>query len=341
MVGGDAQDHDHAAQDDLVNMSTTTARSSQSPPKPGRRPWRRRRNVGPDQNALIGHSKIVPYALSTPAVVVVGFLLAFPVLYAAYGSLYRAEFMGGEAEWVGLQNYIDLVSDADFLWALNRTAVFVGGCLVFGLSLSVVFAFALNKASRRLRFLRGLTIVPYLVSGVAAAVMFRLLFNDQFGAINRFIGWFGVDPPAWFAETGWVMVAAIATQVWTDLPLAILLILGGLQTIDPSLLDAAEVDGATGWKRTTRVSLPLIVPQLAIATIWFSYATLTSLGVVLALTGGGPLKATRTLPIHLYETAFIELRRNEALAVVIVVLVLNGLLTLVYATFSRRFDLGQ
>jgi ABC-type sugar transport system permease subunit len=325
-----------------VNRSTTTTGSSQSPPDPRRRPWRRRpRSVGQDQNALIGHSKIVPYALSTPAIVVIGFLLAFPVLYAAFGSLYRAEFMGAEAEYVGLQNYLDLLSDSDFLWALNRTAVFVGGCLVFGLSLSLVFAFALNKAGRRLRFLRGLTIVPYLVSGVAAAVMFRLLFNDQFGAVNRFIGWFGVEPPAWFADTGWVMFAAIATQVWTDLPLAVLLILGGLQTIDPSLLDAAEVDGATGWKRTTRVSLPLIVPQLAIATIWFSYATLTSLGVVLALTGGGPLKATRTLPIHLYETAFLELRRNEALAIVIVVLILNGLLTLVYATFSRRFDLGN
>jgi ABC-type sugar transport system permease subunit len=323
-------------------MSSTKTRSNHSPPGPRRRPkWRRPRNAGQDLNALIGHSKIVPYALSTPAIVVVGFLLAFPVLYAAFGSLYRAEFMGGETEFVGLQNYIDLLSDADFLWALNRTAVFVGGCLVFGLSLSLVFAFALNKAGRRLRFLRGLTIVPYLVSGVAAAVMFRLLFNDQFGAVNRLIGWVGVDPPAWFAETGWVMVAAITTQVWTDLPLAVLLILGGLQTIDPSLLDAAEVDGATGWKRTTRVSLPLIVPQLAIATIWFSYATLTSLGVVLALTGGGPLKATRTLPIHLYETAFVELRRNEALAIVIVVLVLNGLLTLVYATFSRRFDLGN
>lgn len=322
-------------------MSTTTTRSSQSAQEPKRRRWRRRRDPGQDLSALVGHSKLAPYALSTPAIVVVAFLLAFPVLYAAWGSLFRAEFMGGEVEFVGTQNYLDLLSDADFLWALNRTAIFVGGCLVFGISLSLVFAFALNKAGQRLRFLRGLTIVPYLVSGVAAAVMFRLLFNDQFGAVNHVIRFFGGEGPAWFADPGWVMVAAIATQVWTDLPLAVLLILGGLQTIDPSLLDQAEVDGATGWKRTTRVSIPLIVPQLAIATVWFSYATLTSLGVVLALTGGGPIKATRTLPIHLYETAFVELRRHEALAVVIVVLVLNGLLTLLYTTFSRRFDIGN
>ncbi len=323
----------------MVKMSTAKTTSSRPPREPRRRPLRRSRSDGEDRNSLIGHNKAVPYVLSTPSFVLVGFLLAFPVLYAAFGSLFRAEFMGGEEEYVGLQNYLDLLTDADFLWALNRTAVFVGGCLVFGISLALVFAFALNKAGRRLRFLRGLTIVPYLVSSVAAAVMFRLLFNDRFGAVNRVIEFFGGEGPAWFAHTGWAMLAAIVTQVWTDLPLAVLLILGGLQTIEPSLMDAAEVDGATAWKRATRVSIPLIVPQLAIATVWFSYATLTSLGVVLALTGGGPVRATRTLPIHLYETAFLELRRNEALAVVIVVLVLNGLLTLLYTTFSRRFDI--
>jgi multiple sugar transport system permease protein len=135
------------------------------------------------------------------------------------------------------------------------------------------------------------------------------------------------------------MVATIIAQVWTDLPLAVLLILGGLQTIEPSLLDAASVDGATGWHRAWYVSIPLITPQLAIATVWFSYGTLTSLGVVLALTGGGPMDATRTVPIHLYETAFVELRRNEALAIVVVILALNAILTLIYTTVSRRYDL--
>ena len=85
------------------------------------------------------------------------------------------------------------------------------------------------------------------------------------------------------------MTATIIAQVWSDLPLAVLLLLGGLQTIDPSLLDAAEVDGATGWNRAWYVSIPLIAPQLVLSTVWFSYSTLTSLGVVLALTGGGPV----------------------------------------------------
>lgn len=316
--------------------------STRVKPKPVRRQSLLRRSSRPpaeDRNSLIGHSRVIPYLLSAPAIFMVSLLLAFPVLYAIWQSTYQAEVIGGETEFVGFQNYIDLFADPAFLWAMNRTAIFVVGCLILGLSLALVFAFALNKAGQRLRFLRGITIVPYLVSGVAAAVMFRLMFNAEFGQVNRTLEFFGLPGPEWFSTPALAMVATIIAQVWTDLPLAVLLILGGLQTIEPSLLDAASVDGATGWHRAWYVSIPLITPQLAIATVWFSYGTLTSLGVVLSLTGGGPMDATRTVPIHLYETAFVELRRNEALAVVVVILALNALLTLIYTTVSRRYDL--
>jgi multiple sugar transport system permease protein len=137
------------------------------------------------------------------------------------------------------------------------------------------------------------------------------------------------------------MFVVIVAQVWTDLPLAVLLILGGLQTVDPTLLDAADVDGASGWTRAWRISLPLVTPQLVLATIWFSYSTLTALGVVLAMTGGGPLGATRTLPIILYETAFRNFETYPAMAIVVVVLALNALLTLSYFLIGRRFDFGE
>jgi multiple sugar transport system permease protein len=135
------------------------------------------------------------------------------------------------------------------------------------------------------------------------------------------------------------MLASMLAQVWSDLPLVILLILGGLMTLDRDLLDAADVDGATGWKRAWRISIPLIMPQLALATILLSYQALTSLGVILALTGGGPVDATRTLPIALYEAAFIDLETNKALAIVVVILLFNALLTLVYWGISRRYEL--
>jgi ABC-type sugar transport system permease subunit len=266
-------------------------------------------------------------------------LLAFPVLYAVWGSLFDTEFIGGPQRFVGLEQYVDLFGDPDFLWSISRTVIFVAGTLILGMALGLIFGFALYRATGKLRFLRGITIVPYLVSGIATAVIFRLLLNQDFGQVNRFLELFGVPALAWFSDPNMAMLASILAQVWSDLPLAVLLILGGLQTIDPELMDAAQVDGATGWNRAWRISMPLITPQLALATILLSYQALTSLGVIVALTGGGPVNATRTLPLALYETAFIDLETNAALAIVVVILIFNSLLTLGYVRVSRRYDL--
>lgn len=268
-------------------------------------------------------------------------LLAFPGVYAAWGSLFDADFIGGPTRFVGLQQYVDLFQDPTFVASIGRTFVFVGGTLVLGITLGLVFAFALNRAVGALRFLRGVTIVPYLVSGIATAVIFRLILNQDFGQVNRFLGLFGVPALGWFSDPNLAMLASILAQVWSDLPLAVLIILGGLQVIDPQLKDAAAVDGANGWTRAWRISIPLITPQLALSTILLSYQALTSLGVIVALTGGGPVDATRTLPIALYESAFVDLQTNQALAIVIVILLFNAVLTLGYFGVSRRYDIGE
>jgi ABC-type sugar transport system permease subunit len=193
----------------------------------------------------------------------------------------------------------------------------------------------------RLRFLRAVTVAPYIISNVAAAVMFRILFNSQFGVLNEFLSWFGIDGPSWLADQGLAMLVVIFTQVWTDLPLTILLLLGGLMTIDKSYLDASLVDGATGWTRARHITIPLLAPQILISTVWLSYSTLTGLGVVLALTGGGPLRATQTMAMEMYTVAFRNLEFNQALAIATFILVLNALLTLGYVAIGRRYEYEQ
>lgn len=324
----------------VSRTDTSPPREVASRPEPEPRRRRRRRStVRADRSSLVGHSRSTPYLLSGPSIFIVTALLVFPVVYALWGSLFDTEFIGGPQHFVGLGQYIDLFGDSAFLWSLSRTLIFVAGVLVIGIPLGLVFAFALSRTTGRLRFMRGLTIVPYLISGIATAVIFRLILNRDFGEVNRVLGLFGIEDVAWFSDPTLAMLASMLAQVWSDLPLVILLLLGGLMTVDAELLDAADVDGATGWKRAWRVSIPLIMPQLALATILLSYQALTSLGVIIALTGGGPVDATRTLPIALYEAAFIDLETNKALAIVIVILVFNALLTLGYWGLSRRYDL--
>jgi ABC-type sugar transport system permease subunit len=109
-------------------------------------------------------------------------------------------------------------------------------------------------------------------------------------------------------------------------------------TINQSYLDAALVDGASGWQRAKYVTIPMLTPQLLINTIWMSYSTVTGLGIVLPLTGGGPQGTTNTLAMEMYTTAFQELNFHEGLAIATFVIVLNALLTLIYIRVARRYQ---
>ncbi len=300
-----------------------------------------KRGEGPDANSVIGHSKATPYLFSLPAILTVTAILGFPVLYGVWQSFYRRPSLGAPTEYVGTANYVDMFNAPTFWHAINRTAVFTFGSLVIGTALGLFFAFGLFRVAERLRFLRAISVAPYIISNVAAAVMFRILFNSQFGSLNRTIEFFGLDGPKWLADPALAMFVVIVTQVWTDLPLTILVLLGGLMTIDKSYLDAALVDGATGWTRARFLTIPMLAPQLLISTVWLSYSTLTGLGVVLALTGGGPLKATQTLPMEMYTVAFRNLEFNQALAIATFILVLNALLTLGYVGIGRRYEYQQ
>lgn len=291
------------------------------------------------QPGLIGQNKAIPYLFSFPAVLTVSAILAYPVLAGIYQSLFRAPELGLDEEWVGLENYTDLFNSRAFWDSLWKTGIFVAGNVAVGLTLGLFFSFALYRAVGRFRWMRAATLAPYLISNVAAAVMFRLIFNGDLGVINSFLAWFGVDGPLWLSDTKTAMIVVILTQVWTDLPLTILLLLGGLMTIDKSYFDAALVDGANPWERARHITIPLLAPQLVITTVWLSYSTLTGLGVVLALTGGGPLGSTTTMAMEMYNIAFRSLKFNEALALATVILVLNSSLTLAYVRIAKRYEI--
>ena len=119
----------------------------------------------------------------------------------------------------------------------------------------------------------------------------------------------------------------------------LLFILGGLQTIDKQLTEASLVDGANGWRSALYISLPLVIPQITLATIWFSFKALTSLGTVLALTGGGPGDSTQLLTLEMIRVGFDEYDTGAAMALVIVIFLLNAGLTLFYLGLQRKFGM--
>ena len=278
----------------------------------------------------------VGYGLLAPAMALVTGILVFPVLFGMYESLFETR-RGRRLGFVGFGNYRELLGDGDFWSSSLKSLGFVVGCVTVGTVLALFFAAALYRVSRGLRLLRGLSIMPWLLSSIGAAVLFRMLFNTDYGLPNRFLALFGIDGPSWLGSPLLAMIVVVLAQVWGDLPLSMLVILGGFVALDQSQMDAALVDGATGWQRFRFVGFPHIAPQVALSAVLLSYHALTSLGILLGLTGGGPGTATETLSLMLYRIAFRQLDYGTSLALMVVILVFNGLLTIGYVRLARRF----
>jgi multiple sugar transport system permease protein len=320
----------------IENEKATMAKSKSVATATAR--WAKKRTgAGPQVPAsTLAKGGVIPYLFSIPSILMVSIILAYPVIWGIVQSFYRRE-LGQEKFFVGFDNYIELAASDTFWASLERTGIFVAGGVIIGTGLGLVFAFALNNALGSLRFLRGVSIAPYIVSSVAAAVMFRILFNDQFGPVNKILQAFGGGGLPWLSDGALAMLVVIVAQVWGDMPLTVLILLAGLQMIDKSYLEAALVDGASPSVRAREITLPLLAPQIAITVIWQSYSSMTGLGIVLALTGGGPLEATLTLPVEMYQLAFISFKEFEALAIGTIVLFINALLTLIYLRLSKRY----
>jgi multiple sugar transport system permease protein len=290
----------------------------------------------PAKLAPLGQRARTGAALLAPAMILVTAVLVFPVLFGMYESLFESQF-GRKGDFVGIENYRVLFSDAEFWSSTFRSLIFVIGCVLGGTVLALWFAATLYRLSGGLRFLRGLALVPWLLSSIGAAVLFRMLFNTDYGLPNQVLSWFGIDGPSWLGQPVLAMLVVILAQIWGDLPLSMLVILGGFLTLDLNQMDAALVDGASGWNRFRFVALPHLVPQIALSAVLLSYHALTSLGILLGLTGGGPGTATQTLSVMLYDIAFRQLDYGASLALMVVILVFNGLLTTVYLVMSRRY----
>jgi ABC-type sugar transport system permease subunit len=182
----------------------------------------------------------------------------------------------------------------------------------------------------RKRFFRGLSLVPYFVSGIATAVMFRFVFTTSGGFVNTVLNQLGFQSMSWLGDPTLAFAVAVMANCWFMVPFATLILLGGLQTIDRDLYDAAAIDGAPPIRTFFSITLPLIKPMLGVSLIWVSYISFSTFDIILALTAGGPLKATELVSLYMYELAFLQINFGQGAVLMVVLLLFNTVLSLVY-----------
>lgn len=278
--------------------------------------------------------------LIAPLVLILGAVVFLPLVAALALSLFEVNTLTLDAAWAGLGNFARLFGDEGRFWsALLVTLVWTGGTLALQLLVGVGLALLLNEDMRFRSLARSLVLFPYFVSTVVAVLVWRWLFNDFFGLANQLLIGAGLiaEPVDWLGTMPNAMLSLIVVGAWKFFPFVVITVLARLQTIPPQLYEAARLDGAGAWARFRDVTLPQIADVLAITVLLRAVWDFKEFDLVYLLTGGGPVNATRTLPLIVYQEAFGLNRIGMASAYAVAMMLVMSLFFLVY----RRVSKGQ
>jgi len=219
-----------------------------------------------------------------------------------------------DPEWVGLKNYVDMFEERLFWQALRVSAIYSVVSVPLGLTLSLGLAVLLNHAMRGISIFRSIYYMPTVISGVGVAMLWRWLFNAEFGVINVLLDGIGIEGPAWLLDANWALPALIITSLW-GIGGTTLIFLAGLQAIPEELYEAAEIDGAGLWSRFWSVTLPLISNVTFFNLVLGIIGALQVFTDAFVITRGGPNHATLFLSVYLYQHAFQYLNMGYASAI--------------------------
>jgi multiple sugar transport system permease protein len=266
------------------------------------------------------------YLFMAPAVL--GFLLftLLPMLASLWLGFTEYDLLSAP-QWIGLGNYTTMFADPFFWQSLRVTAVYALFSLPLGLAAALGIALLMNQRVPAIAFWRTIYVVPSVISGVAVAVLWRWLFNPEFGLVNLLLGLLGVKGPNWLGSADWALPSLIIMGLW-GIGGSMLIYLAGLQGIPTDLYEAVGIDGGAAWTKFRHVTLPLLSPVILFNLVVGLIGAFQYFTEAYVLTKGGPENATLFYTLYLYRNAFNYFQMGYAAALAWMLFLLVLVLTL-------------
>jgi multiple sugar transport system permease protein len=279
---------------------------------------------------------IEPYLYILPAFVIfVGFtfiplIVTFVLSFSDWDMISKIQFIGG-------QNYSRLLTNKNFLRAVTNTIYFTLGIVPTQMALALIVALLLNTKIKLRSFFRGIYFLPVIVPITVAAIVWMFIFSPSYGILNYFLGLAGIAQIGWLSDPKWAMPALMILAVWQNFGYFTVIYLAGLQSISGELLEAAQIDGASRWRRFWSITFPLLSPTSFLILILSIIGGFQVYQTVVLTTGGGPAGATNVIVFELYRTAFEYFDMGYASAMAYVLFAILFILTLIqFRTVGSR-----
>lgn len=276
---------------------------------------------------------LTPFLFLIPGVIILGAFIFYPMLNAIWLSFTNYNIVT-DAEFIGLENYKVLFSDALFWKVLGQTLLYLVIVVPALVILPIFLAILVNQQVKGIGFFRSAYYVPVVTSMVVVGIAWKWVYADK-GILNYILESLGLisEPVNWLTSTTTSIFAVMVVTVWKGLGYYMVIYLAGLQSISDDLYEAADIDGASKWKQIWHITIPLLMPSIMIVTIMSSISAMKVFEEIYVMTGGGPLNSSKTLVFYIYEEAFDKLQMGYASAAGVVLFII----TLIFSVINIKF----
>lgn len=271
-----------------------------------------------------------------PAIIPLLVFWILPVVFSGALSFTDWDMMSEKIRFMGLKNYTGLLRDANFGKVLKNTLVFAVGSTVPTIVLGMMTALAMNGARKGTGIYRTVIFAPYITPMVAISVVWSWIFEPRVGILNFIMRLVGLPESQWLQSSRSAMVSVLIVTVWKSLGWTMIFYMEAIRKVPQNLLESAAIDGAGGFWRFTKITLPMISPTTFFLVIMSTISSLQAYDQIQVLTQGGPAGATRTLLYYYYQEAFQNFNTGKASAVAVILVIITVVLSLVETRISRK-----
>ena len=264
-------------------------------------------------------SKYLLFAL--PSFILIFTVMLFPVGYAIIYSF--TDFrLGKSAKFIGLENYISIFQDSEFLSALGFTLILTLVAVLNQFVIGMILALLLDNIHHFKKPISIMIYIPYFITAAAMGVIFRWMFMSNWGIIDQICRMIGISTPGWLDSPFWSRVVIILGEVFQNTPFSVIILYAGLQSMPLDQIEAAKIDGANNWQLFTKIKLPNLRQLIIIIFMMRTMDAFRLFDRVNVTTGGGPGISTETLAIYNYTTTFTKLRVGRGCAIGVITLII-------------------
>ena len=276
-----------------------------------------------------------------PALLLFTLFVTWPVVEAAYYSFFNWNGYGVPSKWIGLDNFLRVLSDPIFYHSLFNNLLIVLVSAFIQVPMALALALLISDKSRSSVIFRAIFFLPYILGEIVAGLIWRYIYDGNYGVLAVVYRWFGQQAPEVLATEGWATAALLLVVVWKYFGFHMALFVAGRQGVGDDVLEAAKIDGATRWQSTLNIVLPLMRPVIVLSLFFSILGSLQAFAIIVALTDGGPSNSTHSAVSYLYNFGIKRMRVGFGSAIGVTLFIICVLVMVLYKRLFMRPKEGR